>query len=1191
MKNCIHSIFFLLVLSLLVSCESAEEKKRKLEVQVMSTQTLGLAYLEEMKLEEAETEFKKFIELAPEEKLGYANLGLVYLRMGQYEEAEARLSEARSMDESDPEVNLLLGTTYRLQGRNQEAIQVLEETLETNPEHPKVLFELCELYGGEQDDKAQMKRQTYLERLTAKTPGNLVPMILLIESYVKLDNADGALAEMEQLPAQFPDFPAESIPYFNQALESLQAGKTREALIPFTVFHNYQKVTYPYQAGMTDLKGPGESALGIPLINYSETTAMSGDMEGEILESIRFTEVASSAGLRFEPLGNGVGNDEFPVHHAVGDFDGDGDMDLYIGRKSEKGGDFKSYLFQNELGRYQDFAESYGLNHEKLENRAAFADYDNDGFLDLLILVRDGAVMYHNAGKGSFVNITEDAGLSEYRGGSAPLFADLDHDGDLDLFQASDGQNQVFLNAGDRRFKEVENQMGLGGAPDTKTNEAIFGDFDDDGDLDLYLVNANVPDLFAWNQRQGSFKTVEVGRQLNVPVGSKAAVAGDFNNDGLLDLALVNNSDRPLLLLENLGEGEFKSRSDLESNFKDLRGLDIEDLEFIDFDNDGYLDLVLAGVAKSEGERGLFLFHNNGDSTFENLSRLLPETPFSASQISVFDYNEDGDSDLLLSGLQGEIFLLRNDGGNRNHYLNMKLVGLRTGSAKNNYFGIGSKVEMRAGDLYQSTVVTQPEITFGLGNRSKADVIRITWTNGVPQNIVLPDADQNLIEEQTLKGSCPFLYTWNGEEYVFVKDITWRSALGMPLGIMGENMSYAFADASDDYLLIEGEHLKPQNGSYSMKITSELWETIYMDRLRLVVVDHPDSVQVFVPEQFSPPPFPGMELHQVADKIYPVGAWTGKGLEVLDLLTTRDDRYVSQFKKGKYQGLAQMHELIIDPGREVDLNHLKLFLRGWIFPTDASINVALSQSDADALSPPTLEVLDQNGNWRTVIKQIGFPMGKDKTVVVDLSGKISNKDRRIRIKTNMEIYWDELFFSSGIIEAPLVTSILDPAEADLRYRGFSRTYRKGGRYGPHWFDYSSVSKDSKWHDLSGNYTRFGDVLDLLKESDNQYVISNAGDEMSVRFDAKSLPKLKKGWKRDFLIHSVGWVKDGDINTAKGSTVEPLPFHGMKSYPPSADDTYPATPEILEYQERYNTRVIDKASGKESLIQLSTNPGE
>ena len=144
---------------------------------------------------------------------------------------------------------------------------------------------------------------------------------------------------------------------------------------------------------------------------------------------------------------------------------------------------------------------------------------------------------------------------------------------------------------------------------------------------------------------------------------------------------------------------------------------------------------------------------------------------------------------LSITGTDGSIHLLRNDGGNNNHFVKMKLVGLRTGSAKNNYYGIGAKVEVRSGSLYQTKVVTEPEIHFGLGPREKAEVIRILWTNGVPQNMFYPGTDQDLVEEQILKGSCPFLYTWNGEEYVFVKDIMWKSALGMPLGIMGEASS------------------------------------------------------------------------------------------------------------------------------------------------------------------------------------------------------------------------------------------------------------------------------------------------------------------------------------------------------------------------------------------------------------------
>jgi hypothetical protein len=144
--------------------------------------------------------------------------------------------------------------------------------------------------------------------------------------------------------------------------------------------------------------------------------------------------------------------------------------------------------------------------------------------------------------------------------------------------------------------------------------------------------------------------------------------------------------------------------------------------------------------------------------------------------------------------------------------------------------------------------------------------------------------------------------------------------------------------------------------------------------------------------------------------------------------------------------------------------------------------------------------------------------------------------------------------------------------------------RKGGRYGPHWFDYSQVSTEKKWIDLKGSYTRYGEVLDLLTRSDNMYVISNAGDELSLRFSQDELPQVKKGWKRDFLIHSIGWVKDGDMNTATGNTVEPLPFHGMGSYPPGPGDSYPDEKELKEYQEMYNTRIVGDDNPGLSLNQ-------
>ena len=268
-----------------------------------------------------------------------------------------------------------------------------------------------------------------------------------------------------------------------------------------------------------------------------------------------------------------------------------------------------------------------------------------------------------------------------------------------------------------------------------------------------------------------------------------------------------------------------------------------------------------------------------------------------------------------------------------------------------------------------------------------------------------------------------------------------------------------------------------------------------------------------------------------------------------------------------------MRDLILDPGETGKSGNLFLFLNGWIFPTDASINVAISQSGSLKVTPPVIQVVNTKGEWVTVIDKLGFPMGKDKTVIADLSGRMLSSDHRIRIRTNMEIYWDQIFFSDHLSDAQLTSTVLKPVSADIHYRGFSRSFRKGGRYGPHWFDYSSVDKEPKWRDLAGNYTRYGNVLPLLSESDNKYIISNAGDETSVKFDAGGLPELKKGWKRDFMIHSVGWVKDGDINTAYGNSVMPLPYHGMKSYPPSAGDVYPGDPELKKYAIEYNTRVI------------------
>ncbi|MBG0858480.1 MAG: VCBS repeat-containing protein, partial [Bacteroidales bacterium] len=1166
---------------------NAEERNRQKATDLITARTLGLGYLEEFKLGEAEAEFLKFIHLAPKEKLGYANLGLTYLRMGNYPEAKKQLFRAIKIDPHDPDIRLILATVYKMNDERDLAISELREALTFAPGHIKNLYEITELYSAVSGEDASDQRKKYLTELVENAPANLVPRLNLTEIFIRNAEFDRALEQMEIINSQFPEFPKEAVEYYDKTLSLLRAGDKQNALIQFTIFHNYLKVTSPYQAGIMDLKGPGGSLIGFPVITFDQQTSPSVVKNVSLLDILKFTDATSSAGLDIIPVTaeDGTGANRYSSHVEVADYDGDSDADIYAGSYDPVSASYKHYLFNNEMGKFRDVASEAGISHSGRESSAIFADYDNDGFLDLFVMKEGGDILYRNTGKGTFEDVTGKAGALSRDGGIMSLFFDMDHDGDLDLLEILPASNLFLRNNGDGTFADNTAKLGAQ-AGGSLCHDAAFGDFDDDEDIDFIITNSDSGiDLYS-NQRQGVFRKMTVSNGPADKNGASLLAVGDYNNDGYLDLFTSSSDGVDPTLYRNTLNNTFEKEKSSNEMFLPLGNLKASDAAFIDFNNDGFLDLLITGESAENDDRAVYLFYNDGKGKFTDVSGLLPTGVKPGKQIAIFDYNNDGDLDALVAGVNGGVTLLRNDGGNNNHFITMKLVGLRAGSAKNNHFGIGVKVEIRAGDLYQTMVVTDPDIHFGIGSSKRADIIRIRWTNGVPQNIFLPGSDQALIEEQTLKGSCPFLYTWNGDEYVFVKDILWRSGLGMPTGIMGGATAYAFADASDDYLKIPGEMLKAENGRYSLQVISELWETIYLDKIQLVAADHPGSVDLFVPEQFSPPPFPGFRVIQVRNRQIPLSATDSEGNNVLPLIAEKDDIYLSDFKHGKYQGITAMHDLIIDPGELDTSGALFLFLNGWIFPTDASINVAISQSEQIRVSPPVIQVINKKGEWETAVENPGFPMGKDKTVIADLSGKITSDDHRIRIRTNLEIYWDQVFLSSGESDSSVEYTVMDPVSADLHYRGFSRLYRKGGRYGPHWFDYSVVEKGQKWRDLTGNYTRYGDVKPLLTEPDNKYVISNAGDEVTVEFNARMLPVLPDGWKRDFFIRSVGWVKDGDLNTAFGNTVFPLPFHGMKSYPPSETDTYPDDPGLQKYNMEYNTRVVTAEEYKNAVKRNS-----
>ena len=1160
--------------------DSAEVERSKA---ILSHRTLGLAYLEENNLEAAEAEFKQLIQLAPGEALGYANLGIVYMRMGRYEEAEEQLKKAVEISPEDADIRLNLAKVYDLADKEEASREELEKTIEIDPEHVQSLYSLAESYQNLSDEYSVNQWEKYLRRIVETAPTNIVARLYLAEVLIRNGHPDEALENLEEIERISPTYPDEAMDYYRSAMAQLRADSLVEALTSVRIFHNLIKLTNSYQTDIQKLKGSTASRVGIPVISFSEARP-AFLMEGEsILDVIRFTDVTASAGLDLlSGLGSyDNGNLSITTHIAAGDMDRDGDQDLYVaGYNSEKGKP-SYYLLINEMGRYKDITAEAGLKHEGIEYEAIFSDYNNDGFLDLYITRESSDLLYNNVSEGKFEEVSKQANIRNDDPGNHVLFFDLDQDGDLDLIQANQNSTRVYRNNGDNTFTDITSDMVFGN-PELGCRDVVFSDFDDDGDVDLFMIDENGVHQLYFNFREGNFSNVMENSGLKNAAGSKSVASGDYNNDGFEDLFIIREKSPPVLYM-NMGDGTFSVDLSNEDIFTKLSETNGHESVLFDFDNDGYLDILFTGEPAIPGEKGIFLFHNTGDGGFEDVSSLLPESLDAGFKAVVIDYNEDGDMDILIAGLDGGIRLLRNDGGNANHHLKVQLVGIKTGSGKNNHFGIGAKVEVRAGELYQMKTVTTPNIHFGLGAQDKVDVVRILWTNGVPQNIFSPGSDQDLIEEQELKGSCPFLYVWDGHKYVFLKDMMWRSALGMPLGIMSGTTKYAFTNASEEYLKIPGGSMKARDGKYSIQITAELWETMYFDKLQLFAVDHPDSVEVYVDEKFTGPPFPELNLYHLKEKRLPRSVTDDTGMDLLAKIAEKDFQYITNFQREKYQGITEMHDLIIDLGNIGTHRNLVLFLNGWIFPTDASINVAISQSTQYKIQSPCLQVINETGEWVTLIEDIGFPAGKDKTVIVDLSGKIPEDSKPlIRIRTNMEIYWDHIFYSTGLVESPYNLYQLSPETADLHYRGFSATYRKGGRYGPFWLDYNRLTTGQKWRDLEGKYTRYGDVRELLLEAESQYVIMNAGDEMTVSFDQTNFPDLPARWERDFIIYSVGWVKDGDLNTASGNRVGPYPYHNMMAYPGSVMEDYPQSEGIRDYFIKYNTRTVTNESFRDEI---------
>jgi tetratricopeptide (TPR) repeat protein len=689
------------------------------------------------------------------------------------------------------------------------------------------------------------------------------------------------------------------------------------------------------------------------------------------------------------------------------------------------------------------------------------------------------------------------------------------------------------------RGQQLANEIGLDGL--SNVSDVAPGDFDNDGLMDLCVVTASGPILL--RNTGGKFSRVSA----NLPTRRfEKAIWLDYDHDYDLDLVLLG--DQPVLMRNQGAAGWADRTADLPFSRTSLSLSAAQKLR-VDPDSKSF-DLA---VFYRGGNPILYRDQLGGRYTVEPFQG----TPPPATQVEA-DFDGDGLPDRARIDTDGSLHLLRNVSNSNRRWIRVRLTGVRSLKTAQD-----ALVEIKAGNLYRREFYTGVPLLFDAEDHVSVDTVRITWPNGLIQNEVRQATNQPhaYVEAQRLSGSCPMVWTWNGREFQFITDV-----LGVaPLGASDGDGTF-FPVNHVEYVHIPPDALVAKDGRYDVHLTEELSEVSYLDQIQLLAVDHPTGVEIFTNEKFKGPPYPEFKLFGVQHRIYPASARDDQGRDVLPQLKSLDQHYPDQFHRSE-TGIADEHTLELDFGSTAPSPSAILLLNGWVDWPDGSTFRRASQESKEGLMVPYLQVQDVNGRWVTIDQDMGMPAGKPKTIVVPV--KFLSSSRKVRIATNLCVYWDEIFLSEA---APLADVTLQQTQllsADLHFRGFSETRIDPSRMQPDTFIYQHVTRGSFWNPTPGLYTRYGPVDEILRGVDDRLVLMGSGDEVSLQFEALGAPR--EGWSRDFLLKVDGWAKDRDANTAFSQTVMPLPFHGMSRYPYPSNESYPRDAVHDSYQRTYNTR--------------------
>jgi Flp pilus assembly protein TadD len=1093
------------------------------------------------------------------------NLGIAYMDQQRPQDALKSFEEAAAADQSSviPRVNQ--GVALLNAQRTDEARKILMEASQSQPRDPHVWYNLG---------------------LLEKSAGNTETALANFKKVEAIDPNDADTHYfIGQLDSQSHEY-AKAIAEFQKALELNKFYLSAE----FGLAQAYQRSgdTANAKIHLERFQQLNASKLGAPMsLIYGEQGkySLAEQIPGEP------PPLASAIPVRFEIANKIAGLPEpgkvsaatAPASDSgacVFDFDGSGRPDIFLTNAT---GDGKAALFRNEgHGHFKDVTREAGLDGITGGIGCAAGDYDNDGHADLAVGFRGRVALFHNEGNGTFGGGPQLSALGATQTPYSMTFVDFDHDGDLDLFattlsSASEGmpaskfKNFLWRNNGNSTFTEWQAESGL--AATTGSVGVATSDINNDRAIDFVLAEPDsTPEIF-FNPREGMFRESQPWTPA-MPNRSYGVAVLDFDKDGWMDLAFTHDRDPFVSLWRNLDGKQFEPVGLPKLKWKHAWGV-----AALDYDNDGWVDLVAAGEDESGGR--IALFRNEGPAGFRDVTKDAGLDKITLSHpraIVPFDFDGDGAVDLLITQAAGPPVLLRNIGGNKNHWLEIAPRG-----TNDNKSGIGTKVEVFAGALRQKFEVIgasgylgqgPAEIHAGLGSENQVDVVRMLWPTGVLQDeINVASGARKEIDEIDRRGSsCPIVFVWNGTRYEFLADMIGPGIVGHWIGPGQRNVP-----DPDEYLKVSGSQVAARNGRISFKMLEPMEELDYLDQVRLLAVDHPANIEVYPNEYFaSNPPFPVFKVIASESAHPPAGAWDDRGHDVLPLLLERDRKYVTDIGSAPYQGFAAMHTLEIDLGDWDASRPLRLLMDGFTDYFTANSMYAAWQAGVKPVAP-YVEAQDATGKWVRVVDDMGFPAGLARTMIADLTGKVPAGTRRIRIVTNLKIYWDRIRVDNSSPTIAYRLSEVPLAGATLDFRGYPQVI-EGNPKNDIRYVYENASATGPYTRQSGYYTRYGDVKELVTQSDNRYVIFGSGDEVSVEFDPSNLPALVAGWARDYFFYADGFAKDMDFYAAHGDTVSPLPFHTLIPYPYPDGIGYPLDAEHLRSILEYDTRPVNGPAG-------------